>query len=81
MKMGLSRISLNLSGNPSNNNAHGKENDHSQNISPSGFTKTANKSNNGGRTYHPDNKCYQPFNSSSHGAIITQQNVRFYCID
>ena len=62
-------ISLNFSGNPGNNNAQDKERDHSQNISPSSFTKTANKSNYCSRGNHPSYEGYHPLNRSSHNSI------------
>ena len=62
-------ISLNFSGNPGNNNAEDKERDHSQNIGPRSFTKTANKSNYCSRGNHPSYEGYHPLNRSSHNSI------------
>ena len=69
MERRLLGISLNFSGNPGNNNAQDKERDYSQNISPSGFAKTANKSNYCRGGNHPSNESDHPFNRSSHNLL------------
>ena len=70
---------LNSRSNPSYNTAQNEENDYSKNISPNSFGKTANKSNNGGGTYHPEYKSDQPFSEWRHAVIIAQQNIQEVC--
>jgi hypothetical protein len=82
MRKILLGISLNFSGNPGNNNAQDKERDYSQNISPSSFAKTANKSNYCSGGNHPSYESDQPFNRSSHNSLtFLTRTVSIYLLE